>query len=177
MEDKRSRKELSSILKTVKKMANSFGKIGLVEPDDLVQNAMLRVLKRLDAGVPPRGWLYMAVRSCASDACRRATIERRFMCLEEPDFGLVSENADEYNSFEGACSRQMQEKDLEIDLLPRLKNMLEKLSKPLRQVLVLHSEGYSYQEIAALTNTNLGTVRSRLHYARRRAKGLLGDQV
>jgi DNA-directed RNA polymerase specialized sigma24 family protein len=38
---------------------------------------------------------------------------------------------------------------------------------------VLYSEGNSYEEIARLTNTKLGTVRSRLHYARRRAKGLL----
>lgn len=172
----RSRKELSSILLMVRKMANSFGKIGLVEVDDLAQNVMIKVLKKPNAGVPPRGWLYKAVRSSASDACRRIVVDRQFRCLEEEfDFGQVSENASEYNFFEGVCSWQVEEKELEIDLLPRLKNMLEKLNKPLRQVLVLHSEGYSYQEIADLTNTNIGTVRSRLHYARKRAKGLLDD--
>ncbi|MGL1585761.1 sigma factor-like helix-turn-helix DNA-binding protein [Vibrio parahaemolyticus] len=38
---------------------------------------------------------------------------------------------------------------------------------------MLYSEGHSYEEISQLTNVKLGTVRSRLHYARRRAKKLL----
>jgi DNA-directed RNA polymerase specialized sigma24 family protein len=64
--------------------------------------------------------------------------------------------------------------DVEPDLIPRLKNVLKELTKPLRQVLILHAEGYSDSQIAVMTKTKLGTVRSRLHYARKRARCYLG---
>ena len=51
---------------------------------------------------------------------------------------------------------------------------LKKLPETQRAVLVLHDiEGFSYQEIADIVGTNLGTVRSRLHYGRLKMKELL----
>ncbi|HEY9871057.1 MAG TPA: sigma factor-like helix-turn-helix DNA-binding protein [Candidatus Obscuribacterales bacterium] len=51
--------------------------------------------------------------------------------------------------------------------------MLDRLSEPLAKVLVLHVQGLSFKEIAELTGANIGTVRSRLHYARKRARQLM----
>jgi len=39
--------------------------------------------------------------------------------------------------------------------------------------LLLYAEGYDYGEIAAMTGANVGTVKSRIYYARQRVKSLL----
>ena len=55
-----------------------------------------------------------------------------------------------------------------------LKRGLDTLSPEHREVLVLcFFEEMSYEEIARVTNTTLGTVRSRIHYARRALKTAL----
>lgn len=51
---------------------------------------------------------------------------------------------------------------------------LEQLALPHRSVVLLHFvEDFSLEEIARITETPLGTVKSRLHYARRALKKLL----
>ena len=53
---------------------------------------------------------------------------------------------------------------------------LSGLSLPHRAVLLLHFvEDFSLEEIARITNTQLGTVKSRLHYARKALKTLLEE--
>lgn len=177
-EVERSMTEISSMFMAAKRMARRYGQIGLIEPDDIVQCAMLKLLRKQDGRYPTLGWLYKAVRCSALDAGRIASRDERVIWNHpQDDLRRVCEKADQYGHLQMHGTYVMRENDLEIDLMPRLKNMLEKLSKPLRQVLVLYSQGYSYQEISRLTNTNIGTVRSRLYYARRRAKGLLGDMA
>jgi RNA polymerase sigma-70 factor, ECF subfamily len=52
--------------------------------------------------------------------------------------------------------------------------LLEKLPLPQRSALLLHFvEGFSLDEIAGITGTQLGTVKSRLHYAKRALRKLL----
>ncbi len=177
-EVQRSTAEISSLLTAAKRMASRYGQIGITDPDDIVQLAMLKLLRKQDGRYPTMGWLYKTVHSSAMDAGRIATRDARAIWNHpQDDLRRVCERADEYGHLQMYGTYVVREKDCEVDLMPRLKNMLEKLSKPLRQVLVLYSEGMSYREIAWLTNTNIGTVRSRLHYARRRAKGLLGDMA
>lgn len=69
--------EMSSMLAAAKLMARRYGQIGVLEPDDIAQNAMLKLLKKKDEPMPTLGWLYMAVRSSAVDAGRRASREQR----------------------------------------------------------------------------------------------------
>ena len=53
-------------------------------------------------------------------------------------------------------------------------NLLNQLPLPQRSVLLLHFvEDFSLEEIARITETQLGTVKSRLHYAKRALKKLL----
>ncbi len=56
-------------------------------------------------------------------------------------------------------------------------SLLEKLPSPQRAVLLLHFlEDFSLEEIARITETQLGTVKSRLHYARKFLRKLLEAQ-
>jgi RNA polymerase sigma-70 factor (ECF subfamily) len=59
-----------------------------------------------------------------------------------------------------------------------LQEALQKLSAPHRTVFLLHAaEGMSYQEIADAVSCNIGTVMSRLFYARRQLQKLLGSHL
>lgn len=54
---------------------------------------------------------------------------------------------------------------------------LNQLAAPHRAVLVLHFlEDFSLEEIARITGTNLGTVKSRLHYAEKALRDLLEER-
>ena len=56
-------------------------------------------------------------------------------------------------------------------------NALNQLPLPHRSVLLLHFiEGFSLEEIAQATETQIGTVKSRLHYAKKSLRALLEAQ-
>ena len=55
---------------------------------------------------------------------------------------------------------------------------LNQLPLPQRSVLLLHFvEDFSLEEIARVTGANLGTVKSRMHYAKRAMRKLIEDQA
>jgi RNA polymerase sigma-70 factor, ECF subfamily len=73
--------------------------------------------------------------------------------------------------------------DTPLDLLIReeqeaeFMKLLDQLPPPQRSVLLLHFvEDFSLEEIAAITEAQLGTVKSRLHYAKRALRKLLEEQ-
>jgi RNA polymerase sigma-70 factor (ECF subfamily) len=56
-------------------------------------------------------------------------------------------------------------------------NLLNQLPLPHRSVLLLHFvEDFSLEEIAGITETQLGTVKSRLHYAKKSLRKLLEEK-
>lgn len=56
--------------------------------------------------------------------------------------------------------------------------LLNQLPLPQRSVLLLHSvEDFSLEEISRITETPLGTVKSRLHYAKRALRKLLSNET
>src|SRR6266568_4603203 len=57
-------------------------------------------------------------------------------------------------------------------------NLLNQLPLPQRSVLLLHFvEDFSLEEIAGITGAALGTVKSRLHYAKKALKKLIEDEA
>jgi len=64
------------------------------------------------------------------------------------------------------------------ELQEKLNEALQKLSEEHRLAVVLHDvQGLPHDEIAKLMNCNVGTVRSRLFYARQQLQGLLADYL
>jgi len=64
------------------------------------------------------------------------------------------------------------------ELQKKLNEALLKLSEPHRLVVVLHDvQGQSHEEIAEVMNCNIGTVRSRLFYARQQMQAELADYL
>ena len=64
------------------------------------------------------------------------------------------------------------------ELQKKLNEALLTLSEPHRMVVVLHDvQGQSHEEIAEIMGCNIGTVRSRLFYARQQLQGYLAEYV
>jgi RNA polymerase sigma factor (sigma-70 family) len=64
------------------------------------------------------------------------------------------------------------------ELQEKLNAAMLKLSEPHRLVVVLHDvQGLSHDEIAKIMDCNIGTVRSRLFYARQQLQGYLSDYL
>lgn len=62
------------------------------------------------------------------------------------------------------------------ELQERLNAALLKLSEPHRMVVTLHDiQGLRHEQIAKIMKCNVGTVRSRLHYARQQLQAYLAD--
>ena len=64
------------------------------------------------------------------------------------------------------------------ELQEKLNGAMQKLSEPHRLVVTLHDvQGLSHEEIAKIMDCNIGTVRSRLFYARQQLQGYLADYL
>lgn len=94
-----------------------------------------------------------------------------------------TESIEEMNEESGGVERQMPvvtvnptERLERADLRARIDRALNQLSDVHRTVLVLHEfEEMEYKNIARTMNCSIGTVMSRLFYARRKMAGLLAD--
>jgi len=65
-----------------------------------------------------------------------------------------------------------------VELRRLLDQALQTLSEPQRQTFVLHAEaGLSYREVAEVMDISIGTVMSRLYYARQKLRSYLAQRV
>jgi RNA polymerase sigma-70 factor, ECF subfamily len=131
--------------------------VGRQDAEDVSQDAFLRAFHRLRdfrGDAPFRAWLLRIAHNSALDhlAHRRA----------EP---VDPETLDESET----KSQRLPAERLEVrERIERLERKLRGLSPQHRVVLVLRdAEGLSYEEIADITSTPLGSVKGRLHRARR----------
>jgi RNA polymerase sigma-70 factor (ECF subfamily) len=83
---------------------------------------------------------------------------------------LLDEIPESPEDFEDGPDELLIRRETEVEFM----NLLEQLPSPHRAVLLLHFiEEFSLEEIARITETNLGTVKSRLHYAKKSLRKLV----
>jgi RNA polymerase sigma-70 factor, ECF subfamily len=140
--------------------------------DDIVQNvfiALYRNLHRISAPEKIRPYLFGIVRNYCYDELRR---EKRTNTVELD--GLDGLSADE--SIIGVSNAENgQEASLHLKLLyNEVREAMNRLPEVQRQLLILYcEEELSYAEIAEVMHISIGTVKSRLHYAKRALRSLL----
>ena len=131
--------------------------VGDHEAEDVAQDAFLRAYHRLSrwrGDAPFRTWLLHIAHNSAIDA----VAARRVKAI--PIDGATEEIPD-------ASERTPAARLETTERLRRLDVKLKGLSPPHRTVLVLRDvEGLSYDEIAAVADMPLGSVKARLHRAR-----------
>ncbi|HZL14384.1 MAG TPA: sigma-70 family RNA polymerase sigma factor [Verrucomicrobiae bacterium] len=146
------------------------------DANDLAQDAFIKAfqaLKSFKGGSSFYTWLYrIAVNKTINFLKQRKN--RVHMSLNDLDFNtennpdLVALISDKTPRREAGLS-ELQEK---------LNAALLRLSEPHRLVVVLHDvQGQSHEEIAKVMDCNIGTVRSRLFYARQQLQSYLADYL
>lgn len=135
---------------------------GVCDADDVLQEVWLDVFRSIAKLVDAdafRGWLYKVARARALKQFRKRRLD--FQPLYEAEVVDAGSNTDSFTAEAVEIIHQA------IDVLPTAQ----------REVLVLrYIEDMSYEEIARIVDCNVGTVRSRLHYAKRALRDQL-DKV
>ncbi len=133
---------------------------------DLAQEAFIRVWKaqeRIDPDARLEGWLYRIVKNLYIDLLRRRR-GPKVHSLDEPISTASGELARE--RLDPSVDIERTVLDAMVDR--RIQDAVMDLTADLRMVVVLADvEGYAYEEIARMMDVPIGTVKSRLHRARR----------
>jgi len=169
-------REIGYMLTIANRIAVRFAIRGVIEAEDIAQDAMLRMLARKSPLAPTAAWMYKSVRSAAFDAGRKRAAEAKY--LPRADVDLTNYRFEEENETEAYVLEDLRTRVSDFlgdDVASKVRFMLQQLTPELRQILLLSAAGHSYKEMAEIAGVNLGTVRSRVHYARKQARSLLSD--
>ena len=143
---------------------------------DIAQEVFIKAfqsIKRFRGQASFYTWLYRIAVNSSITFIKRAK-KQRFINYETIDETLVSSEILEYftaktKTEKGAILKELQE---------HLNEALQKLSPKHRIVVILHEvEGMNHKEIADITKTSEGTVRSRLHYAKKMLQAFLQEYI
>ena len=142
------------------------------DAEDLTQEAFIRAFRffgQYRRELPFDSWLYKIMSNVFIDRLRRRP-KAKIRSLDQP---VVTEDGEA--AFDVADpSEGPEDIVLSMEMDGRIQAALENLPEAFRiTVIYADIEGLSYEEIAEVTKTNIGTVRSRLHRGRR----LLRDKL
>jgi RNA polymerase sigma factor (sigma-70 family) len=146
------------------------------DANDLAQDAFIKAfsaLKSFKGGSTFYTWLYrIAVNKTINFLKQRKN--KYHLSLNDLDF-----NAENDPDLVALISHKTPQRDAGLsELQKKLNEALLKLSEPHRIVVVLHDvQGQSHDEIAEIMGCNIGTVRSRLFYARQQLQGYLAEYI
>jgi RNA polymerase sigma-70 factor (ECF subfamily) len=137
---------------------------------DLSQEAFIRVytgLGRFDPQHKFFSWFYAILSNLCKNHLRSREIRGRYIRSVDGD----SEMSHQMNPAPGPeVLMERNERSL------RLWEEISKLPHEFKEIIILkHFQGYSYKEISQMLNIPLGSVMSRLYYARKKLKDNLKD--
>lgn len=146
------------------------------DASDLTQDAFIKAFRSINTFKGRSSfftWIYRIAVNASLSHLKKNRL-RRFFSLDEMDESasnseLLANLAEKQGTEKSALLHELQEK---------LNEALQKLSPKHRTVVVLFEiEGLSHQEIADITKTSVGTVRSRLHYAKQQLQANLSGYL
>ncbi|MCX5777425.1 MAG: sigma-70 family RNA polymerase sigma factor [Candidatus Firestonebacteria bacterium] len=136
---------------------------GLQETEDVTQEVFLQMYKSLPSFKGHSKfftWFYRIV----FNVClyyKRGKSSKKFFITDNTEADYTVSNVE--NEPERLFERK--------DIMEKINRAIENLPEKLKIVFVLREmEGFSYEEIAEIVDTNVGTVRSRIHTARKYLK-------
>lgn len=140
------------------------------DAEDLVQESFIRAYRffhRYDASLPFSSWLYRIMTNAHIDEVRRRSkIKATSFDEPHPETGSTWDFPDAAPSAEASLMNDQVEAEVQ--------SGLDRMTPDFRiAVLLADMEGLSYEEIAEVMNTSIGTVRSRIHRGRKQLKNYL----
>ena len=146
------------------------------DANDLAQDAFIKgfqALRSFKGGSSFYTWVYrIAVNKTINFLKQRKN--RAHLSLDDLDF-----NAEHDPDLVALISDKTPRREAGLaELQEKLNVAMQKLSEPHRLVVTLHDvQGLSHEEIAEIMDCNIGTVRSRLFYARQQMQAYLSDYL
>lgn len=146
------------------------------DASDLAQESFVKAFRSLETFKGDASfftWVYrIAVNKTINFLKQRKN--RSQMSLNDLDF-----NAENDPELVSLVSENTPRRDLSLsELQEKLNAAMLKLSEVHRLVVTLHDiQGLSHEEIGRIMDCNVGTVRSRLYYARQQLQALLSDYI
>lgn len=134
------------------------------EANDLCQETLYKALSNQDkysAGTNIRAWLFTIMRNIFINNYRKKARQKTVLDYSESENLLAANQVVVKNAAETTIGRK------EID------KAIKELPEIFRIPFLLYFEGYKYNEIATLLAEPLGTIKSRIHFARK----LLKEQI
>ncbi|HEX5056230.1 MAG TPA: RNA polymerase sigma factor [Gammaproteobacteria bacterium] len=146
------------------------------EAEELLQELLYRLYSRQQevlAVEKLRPWLARVLYNLFVDRFRREQLRPASFS----EMGWEDEGAAE-NDLASLQTEELPERDFEQRLTrEHLESCLQRLPPPQRLLLVMHDvEEYTLQELEIILETPLGTLKSRLHRARERLRGILLEE-
>lgn len=144
---------------------------------DLSQEVFLKVWKALpkfEARAKFSTWLYRIVHNVVYDWMRK----RKLKSAGEFDDTLMKESQIAVGALTTPTQEARPDDAMRNDeLRTRIEDAMSKLSPEHQEVVMLREvQGMDYKEIADVMEISMGTVMSRLFYARKKLQGLLSDE-
>jgi len=146
------------------------------DANDIAQDAFIkgfRALSSFKGGSSFYTWVYrIAVNKTINFLKQRKN--KAQMSLDDLDF-----NAEHDPDLVALVSERTPRREINLaELHEKLNEAMQKLSEPHRLVVTLHDvQGLSHEEVAEIMECNIGTVRSRLFYARQQLQAYLSDYL
>lgn len=146
------------------------------DASDLTQDAFIKAFQsvgRFKGNSSFFTWLYRIALNTTLTHLRKNKLRRFFsfekMNDEDHSAGFIDQLVTDSDSDKSALMNELQEK---------LNDAFQKLSVKHRTVITLYEiDGLSHKEIADIVGTSVGTVRSRLHYAKQFLQAELKDYI
>ena len=134
---------------------------------DLYQETAYRALTNQDKfrpGTNLKPWLFTIMRNIFINNYRKKVKANTIFDATDNQFYLNSGGETVQNNAESGI------------LMQELKGMIDTLDDSIRVPFLMHYYGYKYQEIAEQLSLPLGTVKSRIFFARKELKSLIQDR-
>lgn len=142
--------------------------------EDLVQETFMkawRFIEKYDQGTNAKAWLFTIMKNAFINDYRKKGKQPKKVDIDEAIITLDDDNGTPLNSYV-----DLRQEILENLMGDEVTMAINSLSIDSRTVVLLCDvEGFSYEEIAKITNVPVGTVRSRLFRARNTLKAKLKE--
>jgi RNA polymerase sigma-70 factor (ECF subfamily) len=138
---------------------------------DLTQDVLLRMCRSIKSLRNPKTfkyWLNRIITNLFYDELRKSPRRLNTISMDAPVFEDEQESGGQPSTHDIPDFKDVPEKKLlNTELDRKIKEAIAHLPEQFRTIIVLREiQGLSYEEIASLTHSNLGTVKSRLARAR-----------
>ncbi len=132
--------------------------------DDLFQETLYKALankEKYNVGTNIKAWLFTIMRNIFINDYRRKARQKTILDSTSNDYLI---------NLKQAIVSNVAESDMRVK---EIKKAIQQLPEIFKTPFLLYFDGYKYNEIADVLNEPLGTIKSRIHFARK----LLKEQI